>query len=366
MIHQTSASDQGSNWRKPHLPAFPDLPSLGRWLSHNTSAGRAVREDADSGTITERVLNLCLWGWGWMRGYTGRETKQECLECSRSWSWRGRAQWHAWRGLHQPLYWVWPWTSSWGGYNRRRTCSELLFRKMSWVTKQKTDERREIQEPEIGGHSNEGSKDTFSRRWGDGEQGARVKSAPEVIFTGFWKWLIVEGKKAGVQEAHTVLRSRQRGLNSSNPRRARDKTFPAARWGWQWGALWDAGSGSMGSAGWQAWRSTCEQIGRDQIQHGGPQGAPWSSYFPAHQPQQPGEGHTGHDEQEPPAPWGLSCSERADRWSRPWATLPHQSSRCPSAIIKTLPLQPLGKAHRYLMPTLFKGLEGQREQCVCP
>jgi len=28
---------------------------------------------------------------------------------------------------------------------------------------------------------------------------------------------------------------------------------------------------------------------------------------------------------------------------------PHQSSRCPSAIIKTLPLQPLGKAHRYVL-----------------
>ena len=56
-----------------------------------------------------------------------------------------------------------------------------------------------------------------------------MKSAPEVIFTGFGKWLVVEGKKAGVQEAHTVLQSRQRGLNSSNPRRAHDKTFPAAR-----------------------------------------------------------------------------------------------------------------------------------------
>ena len=188
--------DQGSNWRKPHLPAFPDLPCLERWLSHNTSAGRAVREDAGSGTITERVLNPCLWGWGWMRGYTGRETQQECLECSRSWSRRGRAQWHAWRGLHQPLYWVWPWTSSWGGYNGRRTCSELLFRKMSWVTKQKTDERREIQEPEVGGHSNEGSKDTFRRHWGRGA-GAQSEERPRGHFHWIWEMVGCGGEEGG-------------------------------------------------------------------------------------------------------------------------------------------------------------------------
>ena len=67
MIHRTPAGDRGSSWRKPHLPALPDLPCSQRWLSHNTSGGRAGREDADGGVITERVfagLRLDEGGWG--------------------------------------------------------------------------------------------------------------------------------------------------------------------------------------------------------------------------------------------------------------------------------------------------------------
>lgn len=46
---------------------------------------------------------------------------------------------------------------------------------------------------------------TLSAGAGGRGVGARVKRAPEVVFTGLGKRLIVEGKKAGVQEAPTVL-----------------------------------------------------------------------------------------------------------------------------------------------------------------
>lgn len=73
---------------------------------------------------------------------------------------------------------------------------------MSRVTKQRTDERK-YRSQVVGGHSKEGSKDTFSRRWG--RRRGPSEESPEVVFTGLGKRLIVEGKKAGVQEAHTVL-----------------------------------------------------------------------------------------------------------------------------------------------------------------
>ena len=72
------------------------------------------------------------------------------------------------------------------------------------------DERREIQEPEVGGHSNEGSKDTFSRRWGAGS-GGQSEESPGGRFHWSWETADCGGEEGrGPGSSHSLMKQTDR------------------------------------------------------------------------------------------------------------------------------------------------------------